>query len=48
MSTEIKIRPGEKIKNSKNFETKKSTYSGKIETLRRKTIRREKYNGGAK
>lgn len=41
-----KTRPA-KMK-SGNYETKKSTQAAKLETLRRKTIRREKYNGGAK
>lgn len=46
MSTKIKTRPA-KMK-SGNYATKKSTYEAKLETLRRKTVRREKYNGGAK
>ena len=44
MSTETQNRPAK----TDNYATKKSTYQAKIETLRRKTIRREKYNGGAK
>lgn len=43
MSTTTKTRPAK----SNNFETKKSTYQAKIETLRRKTVRSEKY-GSAK
>jgi hypothetical protein len=31
-----------------NYATKKSTQEAKLETLRRKTIRQEKYNGSAK
>lgn len=31
-----------------NYETKKSTPSGKSETLRRKTARQMKYSAGAK
>lgn len=44
MSTKTQNRPA---KIHQNFETKKSTYQAKIETLRRKTIRSEKY-GSAK
>lgn len=43
MSTKIKTRPAE----PNNFATKKSTQAAKLETLRRKTIRAEKY-GSAK
>lgn len=45
MSTKQKNRPA---KLNRNFETKKSTQAAKLETLRRKTVRQEKYNGGAK
>lgn len=55
MNTEIKNRPAK----NRNYElsaangrrkptTYKSTQAAKLETLRRKTIRQEKYNGGAK
>lgn len=43
MST-TKNRP---VKNNR-YETHKSTQAAKLETLRRKTIRAEKYNWGAK
>lgn len=45
MNTKTKNRP---VKMNRNFEIKKSTQAAKLETLRRKTIRSEKYNGGAK
>lgn len=55
MNTKIKTRP---VKTN-NYEThrdvslpsrrtRKSSREAKLETLRRKTIRQEKYNGGAK
>lgn len=44
MSTKQKNRP---VKMNR-YETYKSTQAAKLETLRRKTVRQEKYNGGAK
>lgn len=44
MSTTTKTRPAK----TNNYATKKSTQTAKMETLRRKTVRSEKYNGGAK
>lgn len=43
MNTKIKTRPAK----TKNYETYKSTQAAKLETLRRKTVRSEKY-GSAK
>lgn len=42
--SKIKTRPV----SSNRYETYKSTQVAKLETLRRKTVRREKYRGGAK
>ena len=39
MSTKIKTRPAK----ANNYETYKSSQAAKLETLRRKTIRAEKY-----
>lgn len=44
MSTKTQNRPAK----TNNYATKKSTQAAKLETLRRKTVRSEKYNGGAK
>lgn len=40
--SKVKNRPA---KIHRNFETKKSTYRAELETLRRKTVRSEKYGG---
>lgn len=48
MSTKIKNRPVKIKDKSGTYGTFKSSRAGKMETLRRKTIRREKYNGSAK
>lgn len=42
--SKIKTRPAR----MNRYETHKSTQAAKLETLRRKTIRQEKYIGGAK